>query len=118
MKVNANYVQKVTSILKDYKLLGSTNEIMDNDDVPIELKYFINGARYIYMNSMIENIKKTDLVIYPTGSNKLSSDKDIQISIDIEKYSNIKLLVKIIKDVLKQLAIQINNGNIRILKST
>lgn len=100
----SEYIKKVCNILKEYKLLNSSwSDIMKSGEVPLEIKYFINGARFIYMNSMIDHIKKTgkDIIIYPTGSNKLSSDKDIQISIDIEKYSTIDTIKSIVRNIVK-----------------
>lgn len=104
MLSQSEYIKKVLKILKENRLLNSSwHEIMENNKIPLEVKYFINGARYIYMNSMINHVKKNgkDLIIYPTGSNKLSSDKDIQISINIQKYSSIDSIKSIVESVVK-----------------
>lgn len=100
----SEYIKKVLKILKEKKLLKSSwHDIMENNKVPLEVKYFINGSRFIYMNSMINHIQKNgkDLIIYPTGSNKLSSDKDIQISIDIQRHSSIDTITSIVDSVVK-----------------
>ena len=68
------------------KFLSKDNKIMKNDNIPQELKYFINGARYLYVKYMIHQINKINdkcLFVYPVGSTKLTSDKDIQISFNI-----------------------------------
>ena len=104
MLSQSEYIKKVLKILKENKLLNSSwHDIMENNKIPLEVKYFINGARYIYMNSMIDHVKKNgkNLIIYPTGSNKLSSDKDIQISINIQNYSSIHSIKSIVESVVK-----------------
>lgn len=72
---------------------------MTNEHIPIDVRNFINGSRFIYMEKMITklNFAPELLLIYPTGSSRLTSDKDIQISIDINKYRNISVLHRLIK---------------------
>lgn len=87
--------------LKKYKVKNwEWDKIMKNDNIPQELKYFINGARYLYVKYMIHQINKINdkcLFVYPVGSTKLTSDKDIQISFNINCNENISFFIKIIK---------------------
>ena len=107
--MDKNYLKIAVSFLKRYKIKSkSWQEIMKNDKIPIDIKYYINGCRFLYMDMMIKRINKLScecLDIYPTGSLELTSDKDIQISINIDKCNGVKLLRSLISkifDVIKR----------------
>ena len=95
-----NYLKIAVSYLQKYNVkCMSWQEIMKNGKIPIDIKYYINGSRYLYMNSIIKKINKLSsecLDIYPTGSLKLTSDKDIQITLNINKCNSVKLLKNLI----------------------
>jgi len=68
--------------------------IMKDDSIDIEKKILLNGLRYVYVSNMIEDIRKDTskrkLKIIPTGSKNLSSDIDIQITLNFS--SNVKVV--------------------------
>ena len=86
--------------LTDYKVKREEwAKIMKNNDIPKELKHFINGVRYLYINYMmieIEKINNKCLRIYPVGSSNLTSDKDIQITFNLNCNKNNKFFEKVI----------------------
>lgn len=107
--MNKNYFKIAVSYLDKYNVkCMSWQEVMKNDKIPIDIKYYINGSRYLYMNTIIKKINKLScecLDIYPTGSLKLTSDKDIQITLNINKCNSVKLLKNLITkifDVIKK----------------
>ena len=107
--MDKNYLKIAVSYLNKYKIKSkSWQEIMKNNKIPLDIKYYINGCRFLYMDMMIKKINKLScdcLNIYPTGSLRLTSDKDIQISINIDKCNSVKLLKDLISkifDVIKR----------------
>ena len=86
--------------LNDFKVKREEwAKIMKNDNIPKELKYFINGVRYLYVNYMIGEINKISckcLHIYPVGLTNLTSDKDIQITFNLNCKENNNFFQKII----------------------
>ena len=85
---NLTNIVKLTILkLTDYKVKRDDwAKIMKNNNIPQELKHFINGVRYLYVNYMMNEINKIHnkcLRIYPVGSSNLTSDKDIQITFNL-----------------------------------
>ena len=95
-----NIVNLTILKLNDFKVKREEwAKIMKNDDIPKELKHFINGVRYLYVNYMMGEINKICckcLRIYPVGSTKLTSDKDIQITFNLNCEEDNKFFEKII----------------------
>ena len=93
--------------LKKYNLEKNPwSKIMKNEKIPIQLRNLLNGIRFIYSNEVnqkIENccIKSHLINVYPTGSNKLNSDIDTQIGININKNVDIKNLRNVIDYIIK-----------------
>jgi len=89
--------------LKNYKVnRDDWVKIMENDNIPKELKHFINGVRYLYVNYMMNEINKINnkcLCIYPVGSTNLSSDKDIEITFNLNCKENDKFFQQIVNKI-------------------
>lgn len=76
---------------------------MNDNRIPIELRRYFNGNRYLFVEHILNDISDIDkrkLITYPTGSSNLNSDKDIQILFNIDSNINIKLLNDIVKKIL------------------
>ena len=98
---NLTNIVKLTILkLTDYKVKRDDwAKIMKNNNIPQELKHFINGVRYLYVNYMMNEINKIHnkcLRIYPVGSSNLTSDKDIQITFNLNCKENDKFFQQII----------------------
>ena len=95
--------------LKKYNLeKHDWSDMMKNEKIPIQYRNLLNGVRFIYSNEVnqkIENccIKSNLITVFPTGSNKLSSDIDTQIAINITKHidHDIESLRNIIDYIIK-----------------
>jgi hypothetical protein len=98
-----SYLKIAVEYLDNCKVKHLTwQKIMKNKKIPIDIKNYINGSRYIYMSEMIKKINKINcscIHIYPTGSLQLTSDKDVQISININQCNSINMLFNIIKSI-------------------
>ena len=103
--MESNYLKIAVLYLEKYNVkCMAWKDIMKTNKIPIDIKYYINGSRFIYMNTIIKKIDKLNcecLDIYPTGSLKLTSDKDIQITLNINKWNSIKLLRNLIDKIFE-----------------
>ena len=99
------------------------SKTMKNENIPIELRNLLNGIRYIYSNEVNNKIEnccfKSHLInVYPTGSNKLSSDIDTQIAINITKNLDIKNLRNVVDYIIKMLNDSRKLWNIKSVEKT
>ena len=110
--------------LKKYNLEKNTwGTTMKNENIPIQYRNLLNGVRFVYsneINNKIENccIKNHLINVFPTGSDKLISDIDTQIAIDITQKINIKLLKKVIDYIIKILNDSTKLWNIKSVEKT
>mgnify|MGYP006092429921 CR=1 FL=1 len=100
-------IKGVVIYLKKYNLEKTTwSKTMNNENIPIQYRNLLNGVRFVYSNEVNDKIKncciKRDLInLLPTGSNKLSSDIDTSIEINITHKINIKLLENVVDYIIK-----------------
>lgn len=70
--MDKNYLKIVVSYLEKYNVkCMSWQDVMKNDKIPMDIKYYINGSRCLYMNTIIKRMNRLSckcLDIYPTGS--------------------------------------------------
>jgi len=107
MWIIKNIIKKVNIYLDTYKVKKcSWYEIMINENIPQDIKNYINGSRYVYVEEIINKIMNNEnkLLIHLTGNNKITSDKDIQIMFNINNYENniFKLIINNCIRILKE----------------
>ena len=103
---SADFIKFVNVYLRDYDIKSkSWSEIMKNNDIPIELRNLLNGVRYIFAEELYDLLQKNNehLIIYPTGSKNLTSDIDVQINININKFNNKNNLKILVNNIIKYL---------------
>ena len=97
-------IQNVNNYVKFYKINvnRSWTIIMKDETIPIEVRNLINGARFLFSEELNKKIitqccylKKDIIHIFPTGSKNLSSDIDVQITLNIDNIIELQLLKKI-----------------------
>jgi len=105
-----NLIKAALIYIKKYKINSkSWVEIMEDENIPTEIKNLLNGLRYIYSNEVNEkiekccNFKELQIKVYPTGSKNLTSDIDTQMSLNLDKKYTIQQLEDIFNKVIKLL---------------
>ena len=98
------HINRIGTLLKQYNIdKCEWRDIMDDNRIPIEIRRYLNGNRYLFVEKIlnnISNINKKNLITYPTGTLNLNSDKDIQILLNIDNNININLLNVVIRKIL------------------
>ena len=93
MWIIKNIVKQVNIYLDKYNVKDkSWYEIMSNKNIPQEVKNYINGSRYVYIEELINKLMNNqyNFLINLTGKKNITSDKDIQIMFNINKYNSKK----------------------------
>ena len=114
MKTSLKQVQNLISAVREFWDCTNWHSCMDDPDIAIQEKFLINGTRHIYTSFICDSIarscnKRQELVlIFPTGSNNVSSDIDVQVCFNLCADTSQKQLRSVISIIEKTL----NSGQI------
>lgn len=109
-------VKRVVSLALKFTGCSNWKKCTESDEVHIQDKYLMNGARHLYISYMMRelesifNVANRQLIhVTPTGSEKITSDVDMQVMLNMCELST--LTPKTFDSIIDSIVDQIEKGD-------